>query len=149
MAAVVLATAGCSEVIDPSTANMTGIFVRVDSSSSQGLRLGVRSNNQYLVALPPDYIDYYVTVTGKIFIQAAGGYRQIGITEVPLNSGHTMPRAFRSSSAAASAAREETSSLRTSSAFQTRFSSRTSSAVTYRARQWRPKGVRHISHRAG
>ena len=46
----------------------------------------MRFNNQTLVALPPDYVDYFVTVTGKICIQTDGGYRQIGVTRVPANS---------------------------------------------------------------
>jgi len=73
------------EVIDPATADMTGTFVKVDSSAFPQLRLGVRSDNQYLVAIPGQF-DYSVIVSGKIFLQTNAGYQQIDMSGMPPHS---------------------------------------------------------------
>jgi hypothetical protein len=48
-------------------------------------RIGVLSDNQFLVARPAGDYDYRVTVNGKIFLETTLGYREISLAQVPTN----------------------------------------------------------------
>ena len=85
-AAIMVATAGCNNAIEPSTATFSGTFVKIDSMVPGVERLGVRSSELSASQLPVGEYNYAVTVRGKLLRQTSDGFQEIALFELPLNS---------------------------------------------------------------
>jgi hypothetical protein len=82
MLSLVVASASCSNPIDPGTATISGSVATSDAATS---RIGVQTQNVQCVTAP--CYDYSVHVTGQIFRQHAGGrYERITFAEIPVGA---------------------------------------------------------------
>jgi hypothetical protein len=79
---LIVATAACSNPIDPGTATISG---SVATSDAEANRIGVQTQNVQCVTAP--CYDYSVHVGGQIFRQGVDGrYQRISFADIPVGA---------------------------------------------------------------
>ena len=79
---LIVATAACSNPIDPGTATLSGFVATSDAGAN---RIGVRTQDVVCVTAP--CYDYSVHVAGQVFQQGVDGrYRRISFAEIPVGA---------------------------------------------------------------
>jgi hypothetical protein len=81
---LIVATAACSNPIDPGTATISGSVAMTDAAAN---RIGVQTRDVVCVAVTAPCHDYSVHVTGQVYQQdVRGRYHRITFADIPVGA---------------------------------------------------------------